>query len=96
MNVQDRPSVRPIPQAKAPITRLRDGMDALANSDRLASAGPGVELRHQLAGITARLDGRKATLSPRPGGHRPRGAGADVRCQISKVTLGAASPEPAI
>jgi 2,5-furandicarboxylate decarboxylase 1 len=53
----------------APITTLRDWLDRLAATDRLALAKPGVALMHQLAAIANRLDGRKATLFPRPDGH---------------------------
>jgi 2,5-furandicarboxylate decarboxylase 1 len=53
----------------APITTLRDWLDRLAATDRLAIARPGVALVHQLAAVANRLDGRKATLFPRPGGH---------------------------
>ena len=52
-----------------PITSLRDWLDHLAARGRLAVARPGVSLRFELAAIAKRLDGRKATLFPRPGGH---------------------------
>ncbi len=53
----------------APITTLRDWLDRLAATDRLAVARPGVGLVHQLAAVANRLDGHKASLFPRPGGH---------------------------
>jgi 2,5-furandicarboxylate decarboxylase 1 len=48
---------------------LRDWLDHLARTDRLAVARPGVALKYQLAAIANRLDGRKASLFPRPDGH---------------------------
>jgi 2,5-furandicarboxylate decarboxylase 1 len=48
---------------------LRDWLDCLERSDRLAIAKPGTDLRFELAGIANRLDGVKATLFPKPGGH---------------------------
>jgi 2,5-furandicarboxylate decarboxylase 1 len=53
----------------APITSLRDWLDRLAETGRLAVARPDVALRHELAAIMKKLDGVKATLFPRPGGH---------------------------
>ncbi|RAI45102.1 UbiD family decarboxylase [Rhodoplanes roseus] len=55
--------------APQPIRTLRDWLDHLAARDRLAVAKPGVALRHQLAAIAKVLDGRQATLFPKPGGH---------------------------
>lgn len=52
-----------------PITRLRDWLDHLAAHDRLAVARTGIALRHQLAAVANRLDGRQASLFPRPDGH---------------------------
>jgi 2,5-furandicarboxylate decarboxylase 1 len=61
--------------------RLRDEMPAgdtlslrhwlawLARSDRLVVAPRGVRLKHELAAIAKRLDGRKAVLFPAPDGH---------------------------
>jgi 2,5-furandicarboxylate decarboxylase 1 len=54
----------------SPIRTLRDWLDHLAARDRLAVIKPRVGLRFELAAIAKRLDGRKATLFPRPGGHR--------------------------
>src|SRR5215475_9281239 len=53
-----------------PVRGLRDWLDHLAARDRLAVAHPGVALRFELAAIAKRLDGQRATLFPRPGGHR--------------------------
>ncbi len=52
-----------------PVTSLRDWLDHLAAHDRLAVIRPGVALRHELAAISKRLDGERATFFPRPGGH---------------------------
>lgn len=53
----------------SPIRTLRDWLDHLAARDRLAVIRPQVGLRFELAAIAKRLDGRKATLFPRPDGH---------------------------
>jgi 2,5-furandicarboxylate decarboxylase 1 len=53
----------------APVRSLREWLDRLAASGRLAVARPGIGLRHEGAGAANRLDGRKATLFPQPGGH---------------------------
>ncbi len=55
--------------ALAPVTTLRGWLDHLAEHDRLAIIRPGVGLRFELAAISKRLDGEKATFFPRPGGH---------------------------
>jgi len=52
-----------------PITTLRDWLDHLAARDRLAVIRPKVSLQFELAAIAKRLDGQKATVFPRPGGH---------------------------
>ena len=52
-----------------PITSLRGWLDHLAARGRLATMRPGLSLRHEIAGVAHRLDGRQATLFPRPGGH---------------------------
>jgi 2,5-furandicarboxylate decarboxylase 1 len=52
-----------------PVTTLRDWLDDLAAADRLAITRPEVALRFELAAISKKLDGTKATLFPRPGGH---------------------------
>ena len=53
-----------------PVRSLRDWLDHLALRERLAVIRPGVALRFELAAIAKRLDGSRATLFPRPGGHR--------------------------
>ena len=55
--------------APQPIRTLRDWLDHLAARDRLALIKPNVDLRFELAAFAKRLDGRRATLFPRPGGH---------------------------
>jgi 2,5-furandicarboxylate decarboxylase 1 len=52
-----------------PITTLRDWLDHLAATDRLAVIRPGVDLRFELAAVAKRLDGTQATLFPKPSGH---------------------------
>ncbi|GAA0948323.1 UbiD family decarboxylase [Pseudonocardia zijingensis] len=52
-----------------PGATLRGWLEHLRSGDRLAVAQPGVDLRFGVAGIANRLDGRSATLFPRPGGH---------------------------
>ncbi|HEX7966661.1 MAG TPA: UbiD family decarboxylase, partial [Stellaceae bacterium] len=56
-------------EAAAPVTSFRAWLDHLAARDRLAVIRPGVPLRFELAAIAKRLDGKQATLFPRPGGH---------------------------
>ena len=53
----------------AAVTSLREWLDHLAAHDRLAVIRPGVGLRHELAAISKRLDGERATFFPKPGGH---------------------------
>jgi 2,5-furandicarboxylate decarboxylase 1 len=53
-----------------PITNLRGWLDHLAERGRLAIARPGLSLVHELAAVAKRLDGRQATLFPRPDGHK--------------------------
>jgi 2,5-furandicarboxylate decarboxylase 1 len=62
-------SPRPHPPRLSPITTLRGWLDDLAARDRLAIVRPGVDLRYELAAISKRFDGRKATFFPSPGGH---------------------------
>jgi len=52
-----------------PIRGLREWLDHLAGRDELAVACPGVSLRFELAAIAKRLDGRRATIFPKPDGH---------------------------
>jgi len=51
------------------VTSLRDWLDHLAAHERLAVIRPEVALRHELAAISKRLDGERATFFPRPSGH---------------------------
>jgi 2,5-furandicarboxylate decarboxylase 1 len=55
--------------APQPVRSLRDWLDHLAARDRLAVIKPEVGLNFELAAIAKRLDGRRATVFPRPGGH---------------------------
>ncbi|MGE0873453.1 MAG: UbiD family decarboxylase [Burkholderiales bacterium] len=48
---------------------LRSWLRHLAATGRLAVIREGVPLVHELAAIAKKLDGRQATLFPRPGGH---------------------------
>src|SRR5258705_5275286 len=52
-----------------PVRSLRDWLDHLAARDRLTVVRPGTALRFELAAVAKRLDGRRATLFPRPDGH---------------------------
>jgi 2,5-furandicarboxylate decarboxylase 1 len=52
-----------------PICSLRDWLDHLAARGRLTVLDPGAGLRFELAAVAKRLDGLRATLFPRPGGH---------------------------
>lgn len=60
---------RPADAVRAPCRSLRDWLDRLAATDRLAVARRGIALEFQLAAIANRLDGQKASLFPQPGGH---------------------------
>lgn len=53
----------------APFSSLRGWLRHLAATDRLAVARPDTKLKHELAAVAKRLDGRQAVLFPRPGGH---------------------------
>src|SRR5215467_13041198 len=55
--------------APQPVLGLRDWLDHLAARDRLAVVRDGVALRHELAAIAKRFDGRRATFFPKPDGH---------------------------
>lgn len=60
----------PAVDAAQPACRtLRDWLDRLAGTGRLAVARPGVSLRYQLAAIANRLDGSEASFFPSPDGH---------------------------
>src|SRR3954462_6855526 len=52
-----------------PVTRLRDWLDHLARTNRLAVARPGAALEFEAAALVKRLDGTKATLFPSPSQH---------------------------
>ena len=52
-----------------PIRTLRDWLDHLSASDRLVSVKPNADLKFEIAAYAKRLDGHRATLFPRPGGH---------------------------
>ncbi len=52
-----------------PVHSLRDWLDRLAGTGRLAVARPGIGLRHEAAAVANRLDGHSASLFPQPGGH---------------------------
>lgn len=56
-------------ERRAPFTSLRGWLRHLAATDRLALIRENVALKHQLAAIAKNLDGVKAALFPRPGGH---------------------------
>lgn len=56
-------------ERRAPFTSLRSWLRHLAATDRLALIRENVALKHQLAAIAKNLDGTKAALFPRPGGH---------------------------
>lgn len=55
--------------APQPVRALRDWLDHLAARDRLAVMREGIALRFELAAIAKRLDGKRAALFPKPGGH---------------------------
>jgi 2,5-furandicarboxylate decarboxylase 1 len=48
---------------------LRDWLDHLAARDRLAVLKPNIGLKFELAAYAKRLDGQRATMFPKPGGH---------------------------
>src|SRR5207244_1781395 len=52
-----------------PVPSLRDWLDHRAARDLLVVVKPGIGLRFDLAAIAKRLDGLRATVFPRPGGH---------------------------
>ncbi|MBX9875966.1 MAG: hypothetical protein K2X84_13980, partial [Beijerinckiaceae bacterium] len=55
--------------ANGPVTSLRDWLDRLSATGRLAVMRPGIGLRFELAAVSKRLDGEKATVFPAPDGH---------------------------
>ncbi len=52
-----------------PVRALRDWLDRLSQTGRLATIRPEVSLKFELAAIAKRLDGNKATVFPCPAGH---------------------------
>ena len=50
-------------------TDLRAWLDHLVKSGRLVATKKNINLRHELAAITKKLDGKRAVLFPNPGGH---------------------------
>src|SRR5713101_6241769 len=69
LSLADEPDRTRGDNAPQPVRSLRDWLDHLAARDRLAVVKPNVGLRFELAAIAKRLDGKRATLFPRPGGH---------------------------
>lgn len=59
-----------VSNGSGPVRRLRDWLDRLAATDRLAVIRPGINLVHEVAAIANRLDGKAATFFPQPSGHR--------------------------
>jgi len=55
--------------APQPVRTLRDWLDHLAARDRLAVLKPHMALKFELAAHAKRLDGLRATVFPKPGGH---------------------------
>lgn len=62
-------STNPVNESKA-FASMRDWLQHLARTERLVATRDGVSLKHELAAIAKRLDGRQAVLFPRPEGHR--------------------------
>ena len=76
-----RPNL-PLP---APVTTLRGWLDDLAAHDRLAIIPPGgITLRHELAAISKRLDGQKATFFRRPAVTPSRRLGPARRARLDR------------
>jgi 2,5-furandicarboxylate decarboxylase 1 len=65
--VAPRPAGSNRPQ---PVRGLREWLDHLAAHDRLALIRDGVGLRFELSAIAKTLDGKRATVFPKPDGHR--------------------------
>jgi 2,5-furandicarboxylate decarboxylase 1 len=70
LTLADEPARGPGDNAPQPVRTLRDWLDHLAARERLAVVKPNVDLRFELAAFAKRLDGNRATVFPRPGGHR--------------------------
>jgi 2,5-furandicarboxylate decarboxylase 1 len=66
---QDAPALPHGDNRPQPVRSLREWLDHLAARERLLVVKPGTALRFELAAIAKRLDGLRATLFPRPGGH---------------------------
>ncbi|MGH6610178.1 MAG: UbiD family decarboxylase, partial [Burkholderiaceae bacterium] len=73
---------------------LRDWLRHLAATDRLVAIREGVALKYELAAIAKRLDGKQATLFPRPGGHpMPVVSGFISRREWIAEAMGVTQPE---
>ncbi len=55
--------------APQPVRSLRDWLDHLAARGRLSVLKPNIGLKFELAAYAKRLDGQRATMFPKPGGH---------------------------
>jgi 2,5-furandicarboxylate decarboxylase 1 len=55
--------------APQPVRTLREWLDHLAARERLAVLEPNLGLKFELAAYAKRLDGQRATVFPKPGGH---------------------------
>jgi 2,5-furandicarboxylate decarboxylase 1 len=64
----ERPSS--LASSPAPLLTLRSWLARLATSDRLATIEQPVDLKHQLAAIAKKLDGKKAAVFLNAGGHK--------------------------
>mgnify|MGYP001601757945 CR=1 FL=1 len=62
-------SSTPSTLSTAPFTDLRRWLTHLHDTGRLAIIREGTPLKHTLAAIAKRLDGRQAAYFPKPGGH---------------------------
>jgi 2,5-furandicarboxylate decarboxylase 1 len=69
MTKHDMPKPAHGSNAPQPIRTLRDWLDHLAASERLAVMKPDANLRFEVAAYAKRLDGLRATVFPKPGGH---------------------------
>jgi 2,5-furandicarboxylate decarboxylase 1 len=55
--------------APQPVRALREWLDRLSATNRLAVLPPKVDLKFELSAYAKRLDGQRATLFPKPSGH---------------------------
>ena len=72
MTKPDKPQPNPRTHgdnAPQPVRGLREWLDHLAARGRLAVIKPHTDLKFELAAYAKRLDGQRATVFPRPGGH---------------------------